>query len=55
MKIYDCITFFQETLQVELRFNILKDVVDFFTFISTLLYLYYYLHSGSKKIIVGPE
>jgi len=25
-KIYDCVTFFQENLQVELRFNTLNDV-----------------------------
>ena len=29
-KIYDCITFFQENLQVELRFNILDSIVDQF-------------------------
>ena len=45
-KIYDCITFFQETLQAELRINILKDVVDFFVVCESN-----YDHRGrSKKI-----
>ena len=46
MKIYDCITFFQETLQVELRFNILKDVVDFFVVCESK-----YDHRGRPKKI----
>ena len=29
-KIYDCITFFDENLLTNLRFEILKDVVDYF-------------------------
>jgi len=29
-KIYDCVTFYNENLQVKLRFNILKDYVDKF-------------------------
>ena len=30
MKIYDCITFFDESLQVDLRFNILNKYVEKF-------------------------
>ena len=30
MKIFDCITFYNANLLFNLRFNILKDVVDFF-------------------------
>ena len=29
-KIYDCVTFFDENLLVAARFEILKDVVDYF-------------------------
>jgi len=29
-KLFDCVTFFQENLQMELRFNILNDIVDKF-------------------------
>ena len=43
-KIYDCITFFQETLQTELRINILKDVVDFFVVCESN-----YDHRGRSK------
>ena len=50
-KIYDCITFFQETLQTELRINILKDVVDFFVVCESN-----YDHRGrSKKINFDVE
>ena len=51
MKIYDCITLFQETLQAELRINILKDVVDFFIVCESN-----YDHRGrSKKINFSIE
>jgi beta-1,4-mannosyl-glycoprotein beta-1,4-N-acetylglucosaminyltransferase len=30
MKIFDCITFFEESRQADLRFNILNDYVDYF-------------------------
>ena len=43
-KIYDCITFFQENLQAELRFNILDDVVDQFIVCESR-----YDHRGLKK------
>jgi beta-1,4-mannosyl-glycoprotein beta-1,4-N-acetylglucosaminyltransferase len=34
MKIYDCITFFDEDILLEVRLNILKDVVDFFIIVE---------------------
>jgi len=45
-KIYDCITFFQEKLQAELRFNILDDVVDQFIVCESK-----YDHRGNQKKI----
>jgi beta-1,4-mannosyl-glycoprotein beta-1,4-N-acetylglucosaminyltransferase len=45
-KIYDCITFFQENLQFELRFNILKEVVDKFIVCESI-----FDHRGNKKKI----
>ena len=45
-KIYDCITFFQENLQAELRFNILDDVVDQFIVCESR-----YDHRGLEKSI----
>ena len=45
-KIYDCITFYQETLQADLRINILKDVVDFFVVCESN-----YDHRGRPKKI----
>ena len=30
MKIFDCTTFYNENLMLEIRFNILKDYVDYF-------------------------
>ena len=45
-KIYDCITFFQENLQFELRFNILKEVVDKFVVCESI-----FDHRGNKKKI----
>ena len=43
-KIYDCITFFNENLLVNTRFEILNDVVDFFIICESK-----YDHSGNKK------
>ena len=34
-KIYDCITFFNENLLTNTRFEILKDVVDFFIVVES--------------------
>jgi len=45
-KIYDCITFFQENLQAELRFNILNEVVEKFIVCESI-----YDHRGKKKEI----
>ena len=45
-KIYDCITFFDENLLVNARFEILKDVVDFFIVCESR-----YDHKGKKKEI----
>ena len=45
-KIYDCVTFFQENLQFELRFNILKEVVDKFVVCESI-----FDHRGNKKKI----
>ena len=46
MKIYDCVTFFQENLQMHLRFNILDEVVDKFVVCESI-----YDHRGRKKKI----
>ena len=46
MKIYDCVTFFQENLHMELRINILKNVVDKFIVCESM-----YDHRGNKKKI----
>ena len=45
-RIFDCITFFQENLQAELRFNILDDVVDQFIVCESR-----YDHRGLEKKI----
>ena len=45
-KIYDCITFFDENLLVNSRFEILKDVVDYFVICESK-----YDHKGNKKKI----
>ena len=45
-KIYDCITFFDENLLTNTRFEILKDVVDFFIVVESN-----YDHKGDKKKI----
>ena len=43
-KIYDCITFYNENLQVELRLNILNDYVEKFVICESI-----YDHKGRKK------
>ena len=43
-KIYDCVTFFDENLLVNARFEILKDVVDYFIVCESN-----YDHKGKKK------
>ena len=43
-KIIDCVTFFDNTLMFELRFNILKDVIDFFVVCESK-----YDHRNNKK------
>ena len=45
-KIFDCVTFFQENIQFELRINILNDVVDKFIVCESI-----YDHSGKEKKI----
>ncbi len=45
-KIYDCITFFDENILVNLRFEILKDVVDYFIVCESN-----FDHKGEKKKI----
>jgi|TARA_B110000093_G_scaffold84757_1_gene91815 beta-1,4-mannosyl-glycoprotein beta-1,4-N-acetylglucosaminyltransferase len=45
-KIYDCVTFFDENLIVNSRFEILKDVVDYFVVVESN-----YDHKGNKKRI----
>ena len=46
MKIYDCTTFFDENLMLEVRFNILNKHVDKFIIAEAK-----YSHSGEKKKI----
>ena len=43
-KIFDCITFYDENLITNARFEILKDVVDFFIVCESK-----YDHNGNKK------
>ena len=45
-KLFDCVTFFQENLQMELRFNILNEIVDKFVVCESI-----YDHRGRKKKI----
>ena len=45
-KIYDCLTFFDENLLVNSRFEILKDVIDYHVICESR-----YDHSGNKKKI----
>ena len=44
MKIFDCTTFFDENLMLEVRFNILNERVDKFVITEAK-----YSHSGEKK------
>ena len=44
MKIFDCTTFYNENLMLEVRFNILNDFVDKFVISEAK-----YSHSGEKK------
>ena len=44
MKIFDCTTFFDENLMLEVRFNILNKYVDKFVIVEAK-----YSHSGDKK------
>ena len=44
MKIFDCTTFFNENLMLEIRFNVLNDFVDKFVITEAK-----YSHSGEKK------
>ena len=44
MKIYDCITYFDEPLLIDLRLNILNEFVDYFIVIEAT-----YTHSGVEK------
>ena len=44
MKIYDCITFFDEKMMFDLRLNVLDKYVDKFVVVEQL-----YTHSGAKK------
>ena len=46
MKIFDCITYFDEPLLFDLRLNILNDYVDEFVVCEAT-----YTHSGKKKKI----
>ena len=46
-KIYDCITFFDENLLTNLRFEILNDVVDYFIVCESK-----YDHKGNSKKII---
>ena len=44
MKIFDCTTFFNENLMLEIRFNVLNEFVDKFVITEAK-----YSHSGQKK------
>ena len=45
-KLYDCITFFDNNFMFDLRYNILKDVVDYFVVCESK-----YDHRNQKKKI----
>ena len=47
MKIFDCITYFDEPLLFELRLHILNDYVDEFVVCEAT-----YTHSGEKKKLI---
>ena len=44
MQIFDCTTYFEEDLMMDLRFNILNDFVDKFVISEAT-----FTHSGQKK------
>lgn len=44
IKLFDCVTFFDENLLVNARFEILKDVVDYFIICESI-----YDYRGLKK------
>ena len=44
MKIFDCTTFFDEKMMMDLRFNVLNDYVEKFVVIEST-----FSHSGEKK------
>ena len=44
MKIFDCVTFFEENRLMNLRFNILNNFVDYFIICESK-----YNHQGIKK------
>jgi len=46
MKIFDCITFFRENFITNIRFEILKNCVDYFIICESI-----YDHRGKKKKI----
>ena len=46
MKIFDCTTYFEEDLMMDLRFNILNDFVDKFVVCEAT-----FTHSGNNKKI----
>ena len=46
MKIFDCTTFFDEKLMMDVRFNILNKFVSKFVVVESL-----FSHSGEKKKI----
>ena len=46
-KIFDCITFFDNNLMFDLRYNILKDYVDYFIICESK-----FDHKGNKKNII---
>ena len=48
MRIFDCTTFFDENLMLEIRFNILNDYVDKFVITEAK-----YSHSGDKKKLIS--
>ena len=49
-KIFDCVTFFQENLQMELRFAILDEVIDKFVICESI-----YDHRGNPKKLIFPR
>ena len=47
MKIFDCVTFFEENRLMKLRFNILDDYIDHFVVCESK-----YDHQGRKKKLI---